>query len=66
MSTVEFGEFNPDVEPNTVGVRWGEYKERFVNFMEAKQGKEFSQIADPVRKASLLDSLSSRFTRQKS
>jgi hypothetical protein len=54
MNAVEFCEFNPDVEPNTVGVRWTEYKERFSNFMIAKHGKELAQIGDAVRKASLL------------
>ncbi|RNA31049.1 hypothetical protein BpHYR1_045325 [Brachionus plicatilis] len=54
MSALEFPEFNPDIEPNSVGVRWLEYKDRFENFMIAKHGKELSEIADSVCKASLL------------
>ncbi|RNA25525.1 hypothetical protein BpHYR1_007698 [Brachionus plicatilis] len=54
MSALEFSEFNPDIEPNSVGVIWLEYKDRFENFMVSKHGKKLSEIADSVCKASLL------------
>ena len=54
MSHIEFSEFNPDYEPSSTGTRWKAYKERFENFMIAKHAKEFKDIADPIKKASLL------------
>ena len=54
MSQLEFQEFNPDYEPSSTGTRWKGYKERFENFMIAKHGKEMKDIADAIKKASLL------------
>ena len=49
-----FPQFDPDFEPESVGLRWEEYKADFENFMIARHGKAFTSISQEVIRASFL------------
>ena len=49
-----FQQFDPDVEPESVGLRWAEYKFEFENFMVAKHGEKLEDIAKELLYASFL------------
>ena len=49
-----FQPFYPDNEPESVGLRWDDYKEGFQNFMIKKNGKKFGNISAEVIPASFL------------
>lgn len=49
-----FPQFNPDVDKNTVGARWIEYKSRLTRFLVTKHSEKIASIADEVLVANVL------------
>jgi hypothetical protein len=51
---MNFSQFDPDYEPESVGLRWDEYKSDFENFMVEKHEKAFNSISAEVKRATFL------------
>ncbi len=58
-----FPAFDPDYEPESVGLRWDDYKKDFRNFMVAKCNKKFNDIAAEVKTASFLHYVGKKVSR---
>ena len=49
-----FPPFDPDYEPDSVGLRWVEYKRDFEHFMVASNGKKFAEICKEIKTSSFI------------
>jgi len=50
MDTI-FAQFDPNYEPESVGLRWVEYKSDLENFMVSRHEKAFTSISAEVKRA---------------
>ena len=48
---INFFQFDPDYEPESVPLRWEEFKSDFENYKVAKHGKAFTSISAEVKRA---------------